>query len=364
MVFRCPIAPDHTGLLLPGSLFSKYATPMTKPEATPAAVDSTTTVTSPVTSVDVLRLTENVKLLFEHAVQVAKATKAPAIALLWQGKAEWTRLRNLIQGPRLIVVVDTPSQAAAPKEAGFSTIVLNMPAASPLERLSQTLVECVSEALISVTDDLVVIYGVFDPGTLDSLGVFKLSDYLGRLTIRELRQLQTEIPLATLKTVINLAIEIGREGREGKPVGTMFVVGDTRKVLAHTRPLGFDPVRGYSKRERNLFDPRVREGIKEIAQLDGAFIINKDGEVAAACRHIDCSADGINLSKGLGSRHWAAAAITRRTKAIAVCVSESSGTVRVFQNGELRMRIEPEMNRPVVWKESDFDGTIHLDERR
>jgi len=45
-------------------------------------------------------------------------------------------------------------------------------------------------------------------------------------------------------------------------------------------------------------------------------------------------------------------------------VSESSGTVRVFQNGELRMRIEPEMNRPVVWKESDFDGTIHLDERR
>ncbi|MGQ9762174.1 MAG: DNA integrity scanning protein DisA nucleotide-binding domain protein [Thermogutta sp.] len=336
---------------------------MTKPEAISAPAENTKSNISPATSTDLLRLTENVKLLFDHADQIAKATKAAAIAVLWPGKAEWTRLRNLIQEPPIIVVVDTQSQAAGPKEAGFSTIVLNMPAASPLERVSQTLVECVSEDLLSVTDDLVVIYGVFDPGTLDSLGVFKLSDYLGRLTVRELRQLQTDIPLETLKTVINLAIEIGREGREGKPVGTTFVVGDTRKVLAHTRPLGFDPVRGYSKRERNLFDPRVREGIKEIAQLDGAFVINKDGEVVAACRHIDCSADGINLSKGLGSRHWAAAAITRRSKAIAICVSESSGTVRVFQNGELRMRIEPEMKRPVVWKESDFDGAI-LDERR
>jgi len=337
---------------------------MTKPEVTPAPTESSKSISSLATGIDVLRLTENVKLLFEHAVQVAKATKAAGIAVLWSGKAEWARLRNLVPEQRMIVVVDTQNQAVGPREAGLSTIVLNMPAAPPMERLSQTLVECVSEELVSVTDDLIVIYGVFDPGTLDSLGVFKLSDYLGRLTIRELRQLQTDIPIETLKTVVNLAIEIGREGREGKPVGTMFVIGDTRRVLSHTRPLGFDPVRGYSKRERNLFDPRVREGIKEIAQLDGAFIISRDGEVTAACRHIDCSADGINLSKGLGSRHWAAAAITRRTKAIAVCVSESSGTVRVFQNGEVRMRIEPEMKRPVVWKESDFDGAIHLDERR
>lgn len=337
---------------------------MIKNETTSPPADSVKHAVSPPPTTDVLRLTENVKLLLEHGVQVAKATKAAAIALLWPGKAEWTRVRNLVQDHKLIVVVDTQAQAKAPQEAGLLTVALNLSAASPMERLSQTLVECVSKDLVSVTDDLVVIYGVFDAGTLDSLGVFKLSDYLGRLTIRELRQLQTDIPLETLKTVINLAIEIGREGREGKPVGTMFVVGDTRKVLAHTHPLGFDPVRGYSKRERNLFDPRVREGIKEIAQLDGAFIISKDGEVVAACRHIDCSADGINLSKGLGSRHWAAAAITRRTDAIAVCVSESSGTVRVFQNGEVRMRIEPEMKRPVVWKESDFDGAIHLDERR
>ena len=87
----------------------------------------------------------------------------------------------------------------------------------------------------------------------------------GRLTARDLRQLETSVPLETLKTVIDLAVEIGREGREGKPIGTMFVVGDTRKVLQHCQPAGFDPVNGYNRPERDLHDPRVREAVKEIA---------------------------------------------------------------------------------------------------
>jgi DNA integrity scanning protein DisA with diadenylate cyclase activity len=66
------------------------------------------------------------------------------------------------------------------------------------------------------------------------------------LTASDLRQLETRVPLDTLKTVVDLALEIGREGREGKPVGTLFVVGDTRKVLGSSRPTGFSS----SSRER------------------------------------------------------------------------------------------------------------------
>ena len=55
------------------------------------------------------------------------------------------------------------------------------------------------------------------------------------------------------------------------------------------------------------------------------------------------------MSKGFGTRHLAAAAISCKTNAIAVCVSQSSGTVRVYQNGEEVMHIEP-MNRPLVWQ--------------
>lgn len=337
---------------------------MISPEPAPVAATNPSENNPATASSETLRLTEPVRLLVEHSVALAKGIEAAALLVLWSGKADWSRVRSICGNAKLIVAVDTASQTASPKAANLPTVVLNMPAGEIADRLSQALVECATEELVPLGCYLVAVYGVFDPLTLDSVSIFKISDYVGRFTVRELRQLQSDIPVETLKTVINLAIEIGREGREGKPVGTLFVVGDTRRVLSHSRPLGFDPVRGYSKRERNLFDPRVREGIKEIAQLDGAFIVDNNGQVVAACRHIDCSADGIHLSKGLGSRHWAAAAITRRTKAIAVCVSESSGTVRVFQNGEVRMRIEPEMKRPFVWKELDADGSSHSDERR
>ena len=123
---------------------------------------------------------------------------------------------------------------------------------------------------------------------------------------------------------------------------------------ADARPVGFDPVKGYGRKERNLGDARVREGMKEIAQLDGAFIVSADGTVEAACRYVDSSAATITLSKGLGARHWAAAAISRATKAVAVTVSESNGTVRIFQNGEIVLRIEPHHRRPMIWREFDL----------
>ena len=63
----------------------------------------------------------------------------------------------------------------------------------------------------------------------------------------------------------------------------------------------------------------------------------------------------VTLSKGLGSRHWAAASISRATKAVAVTVSQSNGTVRIFQNGEVMLRIEPIHRRPMVWKDFEYE---------
>src|SRR5207249_11673303 len=132
------------------------------------------------------------------------------------------------------------------------------------------------------------------------------------------------------------------------PIGTLLVVGDTRKVLSMSHSINFNPFRGYPPQERDVRDPRVREQIKDLAQLDGAIIIRRDGVAEAACMYIDALAEGITLSKGLGWRHGAAAAISRKTKAIAIAVSQSSGTVRIFQNGEVVLRIEP-LARPMVW---------------
>src|SRR5262249_38238378 len=98
----------------------------------------------------------------------------------------------------------------------------------------------------------------------------------------------------------------------------------------------------------------VREQIKDIAQLEGAFLIRRDGIAVAACMYIDAPAEGITLSKGLGTRHWAGAAISKATTAVAVVVSQSSGTVRLFQNGNIILRIEP-FPRPMIWQHFRMD---------
>jgi DNA integrity scanning protein DisA with diadenylate cyclase activity len=101
-------------------------------------------------------------------------------------------------------------------------------------------------------------------------------------------------------------------------------------------------------------DARVREAVKEIAPLDGAFIISADGIVERSCQLIDALHADLTLSKGLGSRHWAGAAISKIAKAISIVVSQSSGTVRLFQNGQVMLRVEP-FRRALKWKDSDAE---------
>lgn len=146
----------------------------------------------------------------------------------------------------------------------------------------------------------------------------------------------------TLKQVLLLAIEIAREGREGRKVGTLFVVADEAETLKRSKPLILDPLWYHPQEDKQVGKPSLRETIKELSQLDGAFIVADDGTVLSACRYINSSSEGIDLPLGLGSRHMAAASITKQTKSVAVVVSESS-VVRVFDDGEIISEILPEL---------------------
>jgi predicted DsbA family dithiol-disulfide isomerase len=146
----------------------------------------------------------------------------------------------------------------------------------------------------------------------------------------------------TLRRVVNLAVEIAREGREGRKIGTLFVVGDSAAVLEHSRPMILDPLYGHPHESKRIKDPDLRETLKELAQLDGAFVVSDEGVVLSATRYIDAASNHLELPLGLGSRHVAAASVSSRTGAVAVAVSESS-TVRMFDDGELVAEIVPEL---------------------
>jgi DNA integrity scanning protein DisA with diadenylate cyclase activity len=302
-----------------------------------------------------LRFTDRFHALFDVALQLVSTAEADAIVLLLEGEADWQRLKRLAGDVKVVVAANTAEKLQGAAESGLQVVQLNTADSPVYERITRTLLEAVADDILMPGSSVVAVYSGFEAGNLDTISVIALGEHLNRLTGRDLRQLETRVPLDTLKTVVDLAVEIGREGREGQPVGTIFVVGDTRKALACSRPVGFDPVRGYGRKERNLNDPRVRGGIKEIAQMDGAIIVSSDGTVEAACRYLDSSAANVTLSKGLGARHWAAAAISRATNAVAVTVSQSNGTVRIFQNGEVVLRIEPFERRPMVWREFDYE---------
>jgi diadenylate cyclase len=145
-----------------------------------------------------------------------------------------------------------------------------------------------------------------------------------------------------VESLIGLAVEIAREGREGRRIGTLFTIGDEEAVLAKSRSLILNPLEGHAESLRHIGDPDLRGTIKELAQLDGAFVVSSAGVFVAACRYLDAAASPIELPLGLGSRHIAGAHISSATRAVGIVVSESA-VVRLFCHGRLIGEIIPEL---------------------
>jgi diadenylate cyclase len=161
----------------------------------------------------------------------------------------------------------------------------------------------------------------------------------------------TEYDPEILESLIGLAVEIAREGREGRRVGTLFTLGDEDAVLARSRPLILDPLSGHPEALRHVTNLNLRGTIKELAQLDGGFVVSREGVFLSASRYLDAVATQVNVPLGLGSRHIAAANMSAVTNAVGVVVSESS-VVRLFCHGQLVGEIIPE-----VWM---TDHAAHL----
>jgi diadenylate cyclase len=146
----------------------------------------------------------------------------------------------------------------------------------------------------------------------------------------------------TVEEVLQLAVEIAREGREGRKIGTLFVIGDVDAVIERSRPLLLDPLYGHDAELLDIRRPEFRETVKELAQLDGAFVVDRTGTFVSAGRYVEVDLANTEFLPGLGTRHAAASSITAATRAVGVVVSQSS-MVRVFQGGEVRAEIVPEL---------------------
>jgi len=151
----------------------------------------------------------------------------------------------------------------------------------------------------------------------------------------------TGVSEQVFEAVIKIAIEIRNEGREGRSIGTAFLVGDSANVLAKSRQLVLNPFKGYVKEERLITNSDICDNIKEFAQLDGVFVISGDGEVEAAGRYITIDTSNVKIQKGLGTRHSSVAAMTYSTESIGIVVSQSGGVIRIFRHGRVAAMVKP-----------------------
>jgi len=294
--------------------------------------------------------------LLQAARDLVKSLPADAVLLLTETSVDWDELTRMLTGCKLFVAAENPSLTKTLRERDDWTVIdLDAEKVPTQERMNTALLKAVSEGQLQPGAHIVALYnGIASsdedaPEPVDSLSIIHLGEHLERMTAQDLRVLGDAAPIDVLRAVVDLATEVGREGREGQPIGTVLVVGDTRKVLSMSRFQNYNPFRGYSRAERDIRNRDVREQIKEIAKLDGAILIGRDGIAEAACLHLNPRADGVSLRKGFGSRHMAAAGISKATVAIAFAVSQSSGSVRVFQKGEEVLHIEP-LARPHIWQ--------------
>ena len=293
--------------------------------------------------------------LLQTARELVRGLPADAVLLLTETSLDWDEVARILVGIKVFVAAETAALTRPLRDRDeFEVIEMDYEPLPIQERLSNALLNAISAKHLQPGAHVVVLYNgiaTLDdaPEPIDSVSVIHLGEHLERMTAQDLRVLGPGIPMEVLRLVVDLSTEIGREGREGQPIGTVVVVGDTRRVLKMSRFQNFNPFRGYTKAERDVRDRSVREQIKEIAKLDGAILVGRDGIAEAACVYLDVPSDGIDLAKGFGSRHMAAAGISRHTKAIAFCVSQSSGTLRIFQDGVMKLHIEP-LARPHVWQ--------------
>lgn len=162
--------------------------------------------------------------------------------------------------------------------------------------------------------------------------------------LKSVQESKGRISAEVMRAAITLAVEIGREGREGRPIGTMFVVGDSDDVMERSHQMLINPFQGHPDEARDIRNAENWENVKELAQIEGAFVVNDEGIILAAGRYLDVEAADIEITQGLGARHTAAAAISKVTDAIPIVIAESGGVVRIFKDGKIIGEIEPRVH--------------------
>jgi hypothetical protein len=288
--------------------------------------------------------------MIDGAVTAAREAGADAIILAATMREERQYLEAGVKGAaaagRKPIRVVAGAGASEETTEGDDEEVLVLPQVRLRRRgrAKVALLEALATGALNAGESVVIISGNSYDGVmhLDTIALVRLSDSDNGLDG------EPDAPLAILRDVadpaifdamLTLCVELGHDGKEGKPVGLTATLGDHEHVLQRSHPLVMNPFQGHVEEDRSILVPSARRAIREFSGMDGAFVVTREGIVVAGGRYLQDVGPETQVPAGLGARHRAAAGITASTNAISFCISETSGDTRIFGGGRLLMTI-------------------------
>jgi diadenylate cyclase len=281
--------------------------------------------------------TKVARLLLESATTLAQAVGARAIVVAVDALPEV----ESVPARTVLVTRDEADRREVRRLAESALALIDVPNVE-LDRMGQVKLSAIialSNRVIDLGDTVVFLAGPFR-SIIDSLVVMTMGAEYELFDTTEQPDIDEHIKRAVFHRALSLALDLGQHGREGRRVGSLFVVGDYRHVLEQSEQMILNPFKGYPEKDRNILDDGMWETIREYSSLDGAFLIRGNGVVETAGARLKAGLSE-GLPSGLGARHAAAAGITANTKSIAITVSESDGVVRVWRAGKMLASFEP-----------------------
>jgi DNA integrity scanning protein DisA with diadenylate cyclase activity len=283
--------------------------------------------------------------LARMVVRIAQTAPADVIICGTENGKLAKQIHGLCRQVRVIAATTNAKTFDTLTEKGLETIRLPIRASDRHSQIRHILTVALKSQRVSVGDMVLCALGrnVYRKEEGDLVLLCDVVTGTAHLAISDLLKLTDGIRPSVLEVAIKVAYKIGQIASSGKNIGAIIMLGDSVRVLKGSKQLIPNPFQGHDAADRRITNSDTQNALVELSKLDGAFVIRGDGFIQTAGTFLATFDVEVVLPPGLGARHLASAAVTKRTAATAVVVSATDGNVRVFAGGVMVLQLDPKV---------------------
>ena len=272
------------------------------------------------------------RLILRESLKIAKAGGCSSLFIFQDTFTDSKELKGLSGEFKTIFVSHRETEIS--QNGSVFTLPVQLFSTGRLAQLRSAILLALIHKCINYDEKICCLGGLSGSNRLDTIVIVDVKREIQSVFSQQDDILPSNVLPEVFERLLTLATELAVEGREGKSVGSLFVLGNAKELEPYIHPLILNPFHGYNAEERNLLNPFIDETIKEYSLLDGAFVIGETGVVESAGSLIHTNTQ-ITLPGGLGTRHAAAVAISKAVDCIAVTISSSTRQVSLFRKGKM-----------------------------